>query len=61
MALAKNKLNIIEILLSSALNNFEISQEEFAKIINEKIDYEQIKENIKNISLNEENEQVTTL
>ena len=53
MSLAKNKLNIIETLLSSALNDFEIS-----------FRYEGIKENIKNIrseDLNEKNEQKTTL
>ena len=47
MSLAGNKLNIIKTLLSSALNGFEISQEEFARIIDEKIKYEGIKENIK--------------
>ena len=46
MLLAKNKLNVIETLLSSALNDFEISQEEFARIIDEKIRYKGIKENI---------------
>ena len=58
MSLARNNLNIIETLLSSALNDFEISQEEFAKIIDEKIKYEGIKETIKNVKskdLNEEN------
>ena len=49
MALAKNKLNIIETLLVNALNDFEISHEEFSKIIDEKNKYEGIKENIKNI------------
>ena len=47
MSLAGNKLNIIKTLLSSALNDFEISQEEFARIIDEKVKYEGIKENIK--------------
>ena len=49
MVLARNKLNIIEILLSSALSDFDISHKEFAKIINEKVKYEGIKENIKNV------------
>ena len=41
--LAKNKLNTIDTLLSSALNDSEISHEEFSNIINEG----NIKENIK--------------
>ena len=64
MSLARNKLNIIKTLLSSALNDFEISQEEFARIIDEKIKYEGIKENIKNIrfkDLNEESHKITNL
>ena len=36
-ALAKNKLNMIDTLLSSALNDSEISHEEFTNIINEAI------------------------
>ena len=47
--LAKNKLNIIETLMSQALIDFDISHEEFAKIIDEKIKYEGSKENIKNL------------
>ena len=45
--LARIKLNIVETLLSSALSDFGISHEEFAKIIDEKIKYEEIKENVK--------------
>ena len=37
MVLARNKLNIIETLLSSTLSDFDISHEEFAKIIDEKV------------------------
>ena len=37
MALAKNKLNMIDTLLSSALNDSKISHEEFTNIITEKI------------------------
>ena len=44
--LAKNKLNTIDTLLSSALNDSEISHEEFT-IITETNIYENIKENIK--------------
>ena len=49
IALARNKLNIIETLMSQALIDFEISHDEFSKIIDEKIKYEGIKENISNI------------
>ena len=45
-ALAKNKLNTIDTLLSSALNDSEISHEEFSNIITEANIYENIKENI---------------
>ena len=49
ITLAKSKLNTIEILLSSALNDSKISHEEFTNIITEKNIYENIKENIKDI------------
>ena len=48
IALAKSKLNTIDTLLSSSLNDSEISHEKFANIITEKNIYENIKENIKN-------------
>ena len=44
--LAKNKLNTIDTLLSSALNDSEISHEEFTNIINEENIYEIIKESM---------------
>ena len=47
IALAKSKLNTIETLLSSALNDSKIRHEEFTNIITEKNIYENIKENIK--------------
>ena len=47
IVLAKNKLNTIDTLLSSALNDSEISHEEFSNIITEANIYENIKENIK--------------
>ena len=47
IGLAKNKLNTIDTLLSSALNDSEISHEEFTNIITEATIYESIKENIK--------------
>ena len=47
IALAKSKLNMIDTLLSSALNDSKISHEEFTNIITENNIYENIKENIK--------------
>ena len=49
IALAKSKLNTIDTLLSSALNNSKISHEEFTNIITEKTTYENMKEIIKDI------------
>ena len=46
IALAKSKLNTIDTLLSSALNDSKISHEDFTNIITEKNIYENIKENI---------------
>ena len=51
IVLAKNKLNMIDTLLSSALNDSEISHEEFINIINEANIYENIKENIKELTI----------
>ena len=59
IALARNKLNVIENLISQVLIDFEITHEEFSKIIYEKNNYEQIIDNIRNIKnaddLNKEN------
>ena len=49
ITLVKSKLNTVETLLSSALNDTKISHEEFTNIITEKNIYENIKENIKDI------------
>ena len=49
IALAKSKLNTIDTLLSSALNDSKISHKEFTNTITEKNMYENIKENIKDI------------
>ena len=49
IALANNKVNVIETLLSGALSDFDISHEEFAKIIGEKIKYEEMEENVKSV------------
>ena len=51
IVLTKNKLNILDTLLSSALNDSEISHEEFTNIINEANIYENIKENIKELTI----------
>ena len=61
IALARSKLNIIETLISRALTDFDISHEEFSKIIYEKNSYEQIRDNIRSVKsindLNKENDQ----
>ena len=49
--LAKSKLNMIDTLLSSALNDSKVSHEEFTNIINEANIYENIKENIKELTI----------
>ena len=59
ITLAKNKLNTIDTLLSSALNDSKISHEEFTNIITETNIYENIKESIKDIE--EPIEESTTL
>ena len=63
ITLAKNKLNIIETLISQALIDFDISHEEFSKIIYEKNNYEQMKDNARNAKsrndLNKENDKIT--
>ena len=62
IVLAKNKLNTIDTLLSSALNDSEISHEEFTNIITETNIYENIKENIKKLTTeSSEEEKSTTL
>ena len=62
IALAKNILNTIDTLLSSTLNDSEISHEEFTNIINEANIYENIKENIKELTLQPiAKEKLTTL
>ena len=50
IVLAKNKLNTIDTLLSSALNDSEINHEEFSNIVTEVNIYENIKENIKELT-----------
>ena len=59
ITLARNKLNVIENLISQALIDFGITHEEFSKIIYKKNNYEQIIDNIRNVKnaddLNKEN------
>ena len=58
ITLARNKLNIIETLISRALTDFGISHEEISKIIYEKNNYEQIKDKITNAkSINDLNKE----
>ena len=63
IALARSKLNIIENLLSQTLTDFDISRDEFSKIIYEKNNYEQIRDNIRNAKsingLSKEIDQIT--
>ena len=60
IASARSKLDIIENLISQALIDFEITHEEFSKIIYEKNNYEQIIDNIRSVKsindLNKEND-----
>ena len=48
LMLAKSKLSNIEILVSQALIDKEISHEEFFTIMKEKNEYEKMKENVRN-------------
>ena len=50
ITLAKSKLNMIDTLLSSALNDSKITHEEFTNIVTEEDTYENIKENIKDMT-----------
>ena len=59
---AKNKLNAIDKLLSSVVNDSEVSHEEFSNIITEANIYENIKENIKELTTEPSTkEKLTTL
>ena len=52
--LAKSKLNRIETLMSQALIDLDISNEELKTIVNEKEKYEQMKESIRNTKSKDE-------
>ena len=53
--LAKNKLDIIETLVSQALTDMEKSHEEFNAFIKEKKNYKRIKKNVRNVSEKQDN------
>ena len=61
IVLAKNKLNMIDTLLSSVLHDSGISHEEFTNIIIEANIYENMKENIKEITMEPSSLKRTTL
>ena len=61
IVLAKNKLNMIDTLLFSTLNDSEISNEEFTNVINEANIYENIKKNIKELTIEPSSLKHTTL
>ena len=46
ISLAKKILNNIETLLSQALTDFDVNHDEFSKILDERNDYESVKENV---------------
>ena len=52
--LAKSKLNSIETLVSQALIDMQISNEEFNVILKEKIFFEKIKKNVRYVSEKQE-------
>ena len=58
---AKSKLNSIETLVSQALIDMEISNEEFNVIIREKQKYERMKENVRNVSEKHENMRINSV
>ena len=63
IALATSRLNIIETLIYRALIDFDISHEEFSKIIYEKNNYEPVRHSIRSAKiindLNKENDKIT--
>ena len=55
LMLVKSKLSSIESLASQALIDMETSHEEFVPIFKEKVKYEKMKENVRNVSEKQEN------
>ena len=61
IVLAKNKLNTIDTLLSSALNDSEISHEKFSNITTEANIFENINENIKELTTEPSTKETLTI
>ena len=61
LMLAKSTLNSIEILISQALVDFEISHEDFVTILGEKNKYEKMKKNVKNVSEKQDNTRLNSV
>ena len=61
LMLAKSKLNSTETLVSQALINMEISNEEFNTIMEDKDKYEKMKENLRNASEKTENSRLNSV
>ena len=60
LMLPKSELNSIEALVSHALIDMEISREEFITILKEKDQYEEMKDNVRNLSDKLEEKQKST-
>ena len=60
LILAKSKLSSIETLVSYALIDMEINDEEFIAILKEKDKYKKMKENVRNVSEKQENMSVNS-
>ena len=58
--LARSKLNSIESKISEALINNQISHEDFITIINEEINYRELKENIRMMKGQEDKKKILT-
>ena len=58
--LAKSKLNSIETLVSQALIDMEISHGEFDMTVKEKKKYENLKENVRNVSEKQQNKRLNS-
>ena len=57
--LAKSKLNGVEILISRALIDLEISHKEYKSIINEEENYRRLKENIRIMKSDDEKDELS--
>ena len=59
--LAESKLDSIETLVSQALIDRELSQEEFNAITREKKIYERMKENVRNVNEKQDNMKINSV